>query len=233
MNIIKYECLPSTNTLAKEMILQGERDGVILAETQTGGRGRMGRRFFSENGLFMTIILAPEKVKIAPEMLTSATAVALCHILRARGLDIGIKWVNDLYFEGKKACGILAEAVSDGSRILGYAVGIGINLEGSAFPEELREIAVSLPIPLTERESLLQEILCEFERVLTEETDALLAYLTKHSIVLGKPIRFFGATEGEGVAMALDEAGGLIVQTAENTVITLTTGEISVRVKNS
>ncbi len=233
MNIIKYESLTSTNTLAKEMILQGVREGVITAETQTGGRGRMGRRFFSENGLFMTIILAPENMKIASEMLTSATAVALCRVLRARGLDVGIKWVNDLYFEEKKACGILAEAVSKGSTILGYAIGIGVNLEGAVFPEELHEIAVSLPIPLTERESLLQEILCEFEKVLTEDAEVLLAYLTTHSIVLGKPIRFFGATEGEGVAMGLDETGGLLVKTRDDALITLRTGEISVRVKNS
>ena len=107
MKIIKYPTLPSTNTKAKELLLSGVREGVLLADKQTAGRGRLGRSFFSENGLFTSIILAPDQIPFAPSFLTSAVAVAVCRTLREMGFAIGIKWVNDLYLEGKKVCGIL------------------------------------------------------------------------------------------------------------------------------
>ncbi len=231
MNIIRYKTLPSTNTTAKEYILAGAREGVILAESQSAGRGRLGRRFFSENGLFMSIILSPEGLAIPPSLLTSAAAAAVCRVLRARGLAIGIKWVNDLYFEGKKACGILTEAVSRGNEILGYVVGIGINLGDTSFPEDLSEIAIALPISSEQKEALLSEILMQMEIVLKESPASLVAYLKQYSIVLGKEIRFFGAKEGEGLAIDLDEEGGLCVKTSKNERLTLRTGEISVRIQ--
>ncbi len=233
MKITTYQILPSTNTKAKEMILAGAREGVILAEKQTAGRGRLGRSFFSENGLFMSIILAPDQIGLPAELLTSATAAAVCRVLRQRGFDVGIKWVNDLYFEGKKACGILTEAVSSGNTVLGYIVGIGLNLGVSDFPEELADIATAIPIPCEKREELLREIVAELQHTLSDSSDALLSYLRQNSLVLGKPIRFFGPKTGEGIAFDLDANGGLIVEIAPNEQITLTTGEISVRFKNS
>lgn len=229
MKITKYPILPSTNTKAKEMILAGVREGVIVAEKQTAGRGRLGRSFFSEHGLFMSIILSPKSFSFSPSFLTSAVAAAVCRTLREMGFDIGIKWVNDLYFEGKKVCGILTEAVSSGSSMLGYVVGIGLNLGPADFPEELAEIAASLPIPCENKDAILLRILEETEKALQESTETLIKYLTENSIVLGKSIRFFGAKEGEGTAIGLDDMGGLIVQTAKNEILTLTTGEISVR----
>ncbi len=180
----------------------------------------------------MSVILSPQRLRFSPALLTSAAAVAVCRTLRERGFDIGIKWVNDLHARGKKICGILTEAVSNGSEILGYVIGIGLNLGKDDFPEELKEIAGSLPIPLTERIALLTEILKNLDLSLSESVPDMIAYLTKYSVVLGKQIRFFGAAEGEGVAVALDENGGLIVQTAEGNRLTLTTGEISVRLQN-
>ena len=232
MKMIKYPSLPSTNTKAKELILSGARERVLLADKQTAGRGRLGRSFFSENGLFTSIILAPDQIPFAPSFLTSGVAVAVCRTLREMGFAIGIKWVNDLYLEGKKVCGILSEAVMNGNEILGYVVGIGINLDGAKFPEELAEIATAIPFPCEKKEELLYDILQNLDIVLHESTDSIVAYLTENSVVLGKSIRFFGAKEGEGIAIGLDALGGLIVKTAENEILTLTTGEISVRLKS-
>ena len=103
--IYKYPMLPSTNTTAKEMILAGTREGVIVAEKQSAGRGRLGRSFFSENGLFVSVILSPERISFAPSFLTSIAAVSVCRALRKRGFDVGIKWVNDLYYKGKRSAG--------------------------------------------------------------------------------------------------------------------------------
>lgn len=231
--IYHYESLPSTNAEAKKMILDGMREGVLLAERQTAGRGRLGRSFFSENGIFMSMILAPEKIPFDTGFLTSAVAAAVCRAITEKGFSVGIKWVNDIYLNGKKICGILAEAVSMGMETLAYVVGIGINVGKSDFPDEIKDIADVLPLDKKEKEELFFSVLEHIENVLTEDKKTILSYLKEKSIVLGRDIRFFGVKDGEGIAVDLDENGGLVVQTSENEKIILTGGEISVRMKQS
>ena len=231
MKIYHYETIPSTNAEAKRMILDGAREGVLLAKTQTAGRGRLGRSFFSENGIFMSVILAPEKISFDSGFLTSAAAVAVCRAVTEKGFSVGIKWVNDLLLDGKKICGILAEAVSLGNQTLAYVIGIGINVGKGEFPSEIRDIAGSLPLNENEKTDLFFCILANMENVLAEKKEDILAYLKEKSVVLGKPIRFYGAKDGEGVALDLDENGGLIVVTDQNKKIVLAGGEISVRTK--
>ena len=231
MKIYHYETIPSTNAEAKRMILDGVREGVLLAKTQTAGRGRLGRSFFSENGIFMSVILAPEKIPFDPGFLTSATAVAVCRAAVEKGFSVGIKWVNDLLLDGKKICGILTEAVSLGNQPLAYVIGIGINVGNGEFPPEILDIAGSLPLNENEKNDLFFCILSNMEAVLSEKKEDILAYLKEKSVILGKPIRFYGAKDGEGVALDLNENGGLIVLTDENKKIVLTGGEISVRTK--
>ena len=231
MKIYHYETIPSTNAEAKKMILNGAREGVLLAKTQTAGRGRLGRSFFSENGIFMSVILASEKISFDPGFLTSTIAVAVCRAVVEKGFSVGIKWVNDLLLGGKKICGILTEAVSLGDQTLAYVVGIGINVGQGEFPPEIRNIAGSLPLNENEKNDLFFGILSNMDAVLSEKKEDILAYLKEKSVVLGKPIRFYGAKDGEGVALDLDENGGLVVLTDENKKIVLTGGEISVRTK--
>lgn len=229
--IYHYETIPSTNAAAKKMILEGAREGVLIAEHQTAGRGRLGRTFFSENGIFMSVIIAPEKIPFDTGFLTSAIAAAVCRSITEKGFETGIKWVNDIYLHGKKICGILAEAVSMGAQTLAYVVGIGINVGESDFPNEIKDIVAALPLNEKEKQELFFSVLENIEKVLVENKKTTLSYLKEKSIVLGKDIRFFGAKDGEGTAIDLDENGGLVVQTSENKKITLTGGEISVRVK--
>ena len=231
MKIYHYETIPSTNAEAKRMILDGAREGVLLAKAQTAGRGRLGRSFFSENGIFMSVILAPEKISFDSGFLTSAAAVAVCRATVEKGFSVGVKWVNDLLLDGKKICGILTEAVSLGDQTLAYVVGIGINVGKGEFPSEIRDIAGSLPLNENDKNDLFFSVLSNMEAVLSEKKENILAYLKEKSVVLGKPIRFYGAKDGEGVALDLDENGGLIVLTDENKKIVLTGGEISVRTK--
>ena len=231
MKIYHYETIPSTNAEAKKMILNGAREGVLLADRQSAGRGRLGRSFFSENGIFMSIILSPKRIPFDPEFLTSAMAAAVCRAIEAQGFKAGIKWVNDIYLEGKKVCGILSEAVSMGMDILSYVVGIGINVGMVEFPDDIKEIAVFLPLNEDEKEALFFCVLEEIEYVLEENKKSILSYLKQKSVVLGKEIRFFGVKNGEGLALDLDENGGLVIQTTEKENIILTGGEISVRAK--
>ena len=231
MKIYHYETIPSTNAEAKRMILDGVREGVLLAKAQTAGRGRLGRSFFSENGIFMSVILAPEKISFDSGFLTSAAAVAVCRAVTEKGFSVGIKWVNDLLLDGKKICGILTEAVSLGNQTLAYVIGIGINVGQGEFPSEIRDIAGNLPLNENEKNDLFFCILANMEAVLSGKKEDILAYLKEKSVVLRKPIRFYGAKDGEGVALDLDENGGLIVVTDQNKKIVLTGGEISVRTK--
>ena len=229
MKIYHYKSTASTNAEAKKMILNGEREGIFLAQKQTAGRGRLGRSFFSENGIFMSVIIAPENIPFDPSFLTSAVAAATCRAITEKGFPVGIKWVNDLLLDGKKVCGILTEAVSLGSEPLAYVVGIGINVGENEFPEDIRTIADTLPLNETEKNDLFFSVLSHIDAVLSEEKTSILAYLKEKSVVLNQAIRFYGAKEGIGTAIDLDENGGLIVATDQNQRIVLTGGEISVR----
>ena len=229
--IYHYETLPSTNAEAKKMIMNGLREGILIADRQTAGRGRLGRSFFSENGIFMSVILAPEKIPFDAGFLTSAVAAAVCRAITEKGFHAGIKWVNDIYLDNKKICGILAEAVSLGTETLAYVIGIGVNIGSNDFPDEIKDIAAALPLDQTEKEALISNILANLKNVLSENTETTLAYLKEKSIVLGKEIRYFGAINGEGIALDLNKNGGLVVKTREKETIILTGGEITVRLK--
>lgn len=227
--IYHYEVLPSTNAVAKEKIAAGEGFGIILADRQTAGRGRLGRSFFSENGIFMTAMIPMGSFKFPPMLLTTAAAKAVSEAVRAEGFDAGIKWVNDIYVNDKKIAGILAEAVTKDGGIKGFAIGIGINVGQQDFPEELRQIAGSLEGDGDLKARIFHSVVENIAAVLSQTAEEIVRYCTENSMVLGKEIRFFGAKEGTGTAIALDENGGLVVKQENGEMLTLTGGEISVR----
>ena len=150
--IIVYDEVTSTNTLAKEAAQAGAAEGaVIIARRQTQGRGRMGRSFFSPSGsgIYMTLVLRP---KLPPEKALSLTTMAAVAVSEAideiSGQKSAIKWVNDIFLNGKKVCGILTEAsISVEGGGLDYAVvGIGINVFApeEGFPDEISGVAASV-----------------------------------------------------------------------------------------
>jgi BirA family biotin operon repressor/biotin-[acetyl-CoA-carboxylase] ligase len=144
-----FKSLESTNLTAKKMALDGASSGtVVIAGEQTGGRGRMGRSFYSppDGGIYMSFILKPQFDAAKSVLITTAASVAVCKAIEnITGISCRIKWVNDIYLGEKKICGILTEAVTDfESGHIDYIVcGIGINYSTS-FPEELSGIAGAL-----------------------------------------------------------------------------------------
>ena len=131
-SLLWYGCIDSTNTRARELARQGAAHGtVLIADRQTGGRGRLGRSFHSPagKGIYMSVILRPcckpEKIM----HLTCAAAVAMCDVVEdAAGFRPGIKWTNDLVFGQRKIAGVLTELGFDKTGNVDYAVvGIGIN----------------------------------------------------------------------------------------------------------
>ena len=150
--------IDSTNDYAKRLIEQHRRDGIelpdctlISADRQSAGRGRCGKSFESPKGgsIYMTLILGLNKLPEHCMLITPAAAVGTLEALEAAGSKhLGIKWVNDLYLDEGKVCGILTEAVMDesGTKIEYAVVGIGVNIDAdiASFPEEVRDIAATL-----------------------------------------------------------------------------------------
>lgn len=150
--ITEFSELDSTNTYLTDLAKKGAPDGTtVIARSQTAGRGRQDRSFFSPEGtgLYLSLVYR-KKISIeAALMLTPAVAVAVAKALeKVSGREMGIKWVNDIFLDGKKLCGILVESKLDfAAGCLDYAViGIGVNLfePAGGFPEEIKKTAAAL-----------------------------------------------------------------------------------------
>ncbi|MBR6558325.1 MAG: biotin--[Clostridia bacterium] len=149
VKIIIEDLVPSTNDMGKEIALSERKENtLILAYRQDKGKGRMGRNFFSpEGGIYMSLVIS--ETGLSPEeipLITPAAAVAVCRAIEElTPAKTKIKWVNDIFVDGGKACGILTESVFSGDSFFSV-VGIGINLlpQAGGFPDELRGIASSV-----------------------------------------------------------------------------------------
>jgi len=243
-SILWFDCIESTNDRAKEMAQNGAPHGtVLIAHRQTGGRGRMGRRFDSPAGagVYMSIILRPDCRPEELMHLTCAAGVAACHAVEdAFGFRPGIKWINDLVFNKKKLGGILTELSIDAtSQGVQYAiVGIGINClqQPEDFPPELQEIATSASMICqkgVDPNKLSAALICAFSQispVLLSEKSAIMASYAKDCITLGQTVQVIrGGVRRQGKAIDLGQDGGLIVAYSDGTIETVQSGEVSVR----
>ncbi len=233
MIIERHQSIGSTNDRAKELAASGVRDVCVVADSQTCGRGRMGRSFFSPpgTGLYVSFVLPPEDLS----MLTVSAAVFTARAVeKTIGTQVGIKWVNDLLLCGKKICGILAEGVFCPGEGIPYAVvGIGINVLKADFPESIRETAgdiESLSGIKPDKEELLSRLIAEFENGAHASRRDILGEYRSRSVVLGKEIRVFRGTESyAATALSVDDNGGLWVS-REGERILLQSGEVSIRI---
>ena len=232
--IILLKTVDSTNTYGKKIAADGAENGtVIIADQQTAGRGRRGNSFYSpdKKGIYMSIILRGTPLKENPDLLTICAGCSVCAAIeKLTDKKPLIKWVNDVYLEGKKICGILSEATLDieSSTVDSVVVGIGVNLTTDKFPEEIREKAGSIGEPIA-RNQIAAEILTQLYRCLDRSREENLADYRAHSLVLGKEVHYISNNESRsGKATDIDEKGQLIVIT-ENGREVLNSGEISVK----
>lgn len=222
-NYVYRTSIDSTNELAKKMAYEGAAEGtVVVAEEQTGGRGRLERHFFSpkEKGIWFSVILRPQCLaKDAPKF-TLMAAVAVARAMERFNLRAEIKWPNDIMYDGRKLVGILTEMSAEIGHVNYIVVGIGINVNCSRaeFPESIREIATSLSEIAGENLSRTK-----FFRAVLEEFDAL--YLAgdfaevfknwrKYNNTLGRKVTVLATESGEiftGKAVDLDADGALVV----------------------
>lgn len=234
-----YDEVSSTNTIAHEFVRQGATEGtLIIAESQTAGRGRMGKKWHSPKGtgIWMSLVLKPRIPIYFTPQLTLLTAVALCRsIKRVTGTDINIKWPNDLLIGGKKVCGILLESSAEDERLKYVVCGVGVsaNLQPHDFPPELQSVATSLAIEsgrTVEREELIAEFLKQFEDLYelyyTQGFGPIRTLWEALSITLNKPVTI-RTPQGiiEGIASTLDESGALVVTGQDGKVIRVYSGD--------
>ena len=237
-----FESIESTNTHAKQLAKAGAPHGtVLIADHQTGGRGRRGRSFHSPAGVgvYLSVLLRPNCPPDQLMHLTCAAAVASCDAVEAAaGIRPGIKWTNDLVWQQKKLAGILTELSLTPDGKVEYAViGIGINCchTPEDFPEEIRGIASSLAavtgkqIDRPQVAAALIQATEALSRTL-ENKEIILARYRSDCITLGKYISLVRADEvRHGTAMDIDEEGALLVRFDDGRLEAVNSGEVSVR----
>ena len=234
-----YDRLESSNQTAKRLALSGAPHGtLVLTGQQSAGRGRMGRKFESPagQGIYLSLLLRADIPAADAQTVTVSAAVAVCRAVKALcGLELSIKWVNDLYYRGKKVCGILTEAGADleSGRLEWLVVGIGLNLTTppEAFPAELRRLAGSLfpggPAPVS-RVALAAAIAREL-LTLCPAFDCLEEYRARCFVPGHWVTVCTGRETYAALALSIDDAGRLVVRRENGREEALQHGEVSIR----
>ena len=237
-NTVELTETDSTNRVAKELAKEGVPEGtLVVAERQTNGKGRLGRSFFSpEGGIYMSMVLRPQIPAEDALLVTTCAAVAVSRAIESiSGCTTGIKWVNDIFVNGRKVCGILAEAGLSGERECpDYVIlGIGINVKKQSVPEELKDIVGCLEDTAAGpvlKEELISAVWEEFGALY--ETFSTAVYMEEYrerSVLLQREVTVL-APEGDyrAIVKDIDKKGHLIVE-RDGRGLVLSSGEVSVR----
>lgn len=230
IDIKVYQQVTSTNTVLKEMAQNGACDGtVVVAWSQTEGRGRLGRTFASPvGGVYLSMLLPLDESMT----LTAKAAVAVKRaILEVTDKRTSIKWVNDIYLDGKKVCGILAEALNNH-----VVLGIGVNFSTriNDLPQDVRKIATSIYNGPENEESdsmdLVNSIVKNLADLVDCKDDMWLGEYKSSSLLLGKEVNIIQADKvvGTGTVTEIDNNCALHIMNS-GVETTLTTGEVSIR----
>ena len=217
----------STNDVVEKLARDGVPEGVVVfAESQTKGRGRLGRKWLSPagRGLWFSVLLRPNLRPQAATQMTIATAVAVARAIRQQtGLKPGIKWPNDILIQGRKTAGILTElsAELDHIKYLVIGIGVDVNVAPTEFPPDLRKLATSLRIeagrPLNRADvavAILRALDDDYARIAAGHFEAVANEWAEHCTTLGQPVTIhIGDRRIHGRAEALDEDGALLLRT--------------------
>jgi len=242
IDVFVYERLASTNLTARQMFNDGvRRISVVIARSQDNGRGRLGRSFFSPNGgLYMSVLIPHVMESCMSLRITTAAAVAVSRAIDGiTGRRSGIKWVNDVYLDDKKVCGILTEGGFTADGQLSHAVlGIGINLTppDCGFPDEIKERAGAVFQAICEdADARLAAAVVENFLTLYENGLAPSLYADEYrsrSVVIGRRINVMRIHDGSAVAavaVGISDDFGLNVRYDDASEETLSSGDVSLR----
>ena len=243
--IAAIDTSPSTNMDVKRLGKEGAPEGtVLITEHQTAGRGRLGKQFFSPRGcgLYFSVLLRPVLPAKDAVLITVAAAVAMKRAVKSlTNLDTQIKWVNDIYGNNKKFCGILTEAALSPQGGISYAVlGVGVNLlpPPGGYPDDFAMRTTNLweltngTLPKDLKNQLISAFLNAFfdcYKNLGEK--AYLAEYRAASCLIGKEIEILsGCFTGPAVALDIDDNANLVAQLPSGKTVTLSSGDVSIRI---
>lgn len=240
--IIVHDSVESTNNLALSLSAEGSLASgtALIADLQTGGKGRLGRRWISPAGMniYMSLIIQPD---LEPKELTMLTVLAgvssVTALSKICSIPISIKWPNDLMISDKKLGGILTEvrADSDGISVAVIGIGININMCSKNFPEEIKDLATSIRVAAGisySRNEIICQILRDFEQwydILKKEgRGKLLDAWRKYSSTLGRTVMAtVGQTSVSGIAEDINDSGMLLLRTPSGQQVTISAGDIT------
>ncbi len=230
---ICFDEISSTNEYAKELARNTKENILIVANKQTAGRGRLGRTFYSPfGGIYMSVLFHPDRaVEKATDITVMASVAMVRTISSVLGIETQIKWVNDIYLNGKKVCGILTEGIfnSDNNSFDSVVLGVGLNLFTNDFPEDIKDIATSLSDKEKKgvKEALIDKFTQEFFDIFENKKEYFFEYKSR-SLILGKTVEYLkDNTLHTANAVDISESGELIV--IENgKKILLNSGEIKI-----
>jgi len=230
----------STNDIVEKLARDGVKEGaVVFAESQTKGRGRLGRQWMSpaRQGLWFSVLLRPRLRLQAATQLTIAAATALARAIRSQtGLVPGIKWPNDLLLGGRKTAGILTEMSGELDAVRHVIVGIGVDVNVAEFSAELRKVATSLLIETGERQdraqlaaAILRELDRDYRRVCAGRFEEIAGEWEERCTTIGQEVGIVaGSQRLHGRAEALDGDGALLVRTQHGRLERIVGGDVTV-----
>ena len=236
--IIEFKTINSTNTYLKEIGNIENEGTVVISEEQTGGRGRLGRRWVSSHGdgIYMSMLLKPKiKVEKSP-FITIIAGASIVKALNDFGINAMIKWPNDIVINGKKICGILTELNSHMEKINYIVLGIGINIKKLDFEEDIKNMATSIYKEGYEisRKDLFNSILYEFENLYLDyikydEKNEVLNICRKYSAIINKKVYIVNNNKKElAFCIDINDNGNLLVKVNDN-IIEISSTEVSIR----
>ena len=259
-HIETFKTIDSTNTYAKRLLsecgnlrgIDGEltkagklyHNSIFVAEAQTAGRGRLGRTFYSpsKTGIYLSVIYAPKGGIVQPAKLTAFSAVAVCRaIKKLYGLSTDIKWINDIYYNGKKLSGILTEGISnfETGQIEAAIVGIGINIADNpeVFPPDVAQVAGSITgtgesKSFVSRCQLAAQVAGEVLAIFEQEPKSILEEYKKASFLIGQTVEIHPVIGDEknvykAKVVDIDDNAALVVELDDATKKALSSGEVS------
>lgn len=232
-----FRSVKSTNTVAKFLSQNVSNGTVILSETQTGGRGRTGKKYQSpKGGIWLSIILKPDIAPSKAPLLTLATAVAVARTLDHFNIESEIKWPNDILINEKKVCGILTESIAKFNNLESVIVGVGINseIDINEFPEEIRDYSIALSDVVEDDINpekgiayFFKEIEFIYNKFLEGDINFIFDEWRKYNHTIGKyvEIRQPLGKVISGYAVGIDREGGLVIEKADDSLVKVVSGE--------
>jgi BirA family biotin operon repressor/biotin-[acetyl-CoA-carboxylase] ligase len=238
--IYVFDDLASTNHSAKELAMQGAEEGtVVIAQTQSKGRGRFDRVWQSpKGGVYLSLLLRPKTLVEKTSLLTFIAALAVTQAVRSYNVPARIKWPNDVHVNGKKIAGILLESETSGSQGSYVIVGVGVNLNTNLanLSVDVRKQSTSIRKEhgsSIEYYEFLNTLLLQFDRFYqlfsAGKFEQIIDEWKQHSDTLGKSIRIESPNDiVQGTAVDVDHSGFLLVKTQDGTIVRVTSGDCTV-----